>query len=378
MLIPWVERLCGCMSRSIKRQKRLSQDIDGIEQYDTMSFTPRARILILVLASVIAIAIVYLTRSAFVPFILAIVISYVTMPFVRYLQRHEVPKVPAILIIYLALVVAVVIVILFIVPRLSAELNGLIDIVPKQARRVRDFVEDVSNRYSRITIPDGIRKVIDDTIQKGEGVVLDFASRLGDAILGMFSHLLSLVIAPVLAFYITKDIDALRESAIRWIPASKRDYVVTLLKDIDEVIGEFIRGQLIVCTIVGVLTAIALYVLGVQFAIILGMIVGIVDIIPYFGPLIGMLPCVAVALLQSPRLALYTAVTFVAIQQIESSIISPKIVGDRVGLHPLLIIFALLSGEKLLGFAGLVLAVPVAAIIKVVLQHSWLRITDNL
>lgn len=238
MLILWFKRLCGCMSRSIKRQEVLSKDAYSIEPYDRITFSPRARILILVSASVLAVTIMYLTRSAFVPFILAIVISYVTMPFVRYLQRHEVPKVPAILIIYLALIVTVVIAVLFIVPKLSAELNGLIDIVPKQARRVRNLVEDVSNRYSRITIPDGIRRVIDDTIQKGEGVVLDFASRLGDAILDMFSHLLSLIIAPVLAFYITKDIDLLRESAIRWIPASKRSYVVTLLEDVDEVIGE--------------------------------------------------------------------------------------------------------------------------------------------
>lgn len=379
MLGLWLRRLCHCLLKSGRpQQELLSQDSDVLEPYAGTAFSPRVRIFVLVLASAIAITVLYLTRSAFVPFILAIVISYVTMPFVRYLESHEVPKVPAILIIYLALVVTVVIAVLFIVPRLSAELNGLVDVVPEQARRVRDFVEDVSNRYSRITIPDGIRKIVDDTIQKGEGVVLDFASRLGNAILAMFSHLVSLVIAPILAFYITKDIDILRRSAIKWIPASKRNYVVRLFKDIDEVIGEFIRGQLIVCVIVGVLTSIALYILGVQFAIILGMIAGIVNVIPYFGPLIGMIPCVAVALLQSPRLAIYTAIAFVVIQQVESSVISPKIVGDRVGLHPLFIIFSLLAGEKLLGFAGLVLAVPIAAIIKVVLQHSWLRITDNL
>jgi predicted PurR-regulated permease PerM len=150
------------------------------------------------------------------------------------------------------------------------------------------------------------------------------------------------------------------------------------LEDIDQVIGEFIRGQLIVCTVIAVLTSIALYLMGVQFAIILGMIAGIVDVIPYFGPFIGMLPCIAVALLQSPKLALYTALAFIAIQQVESNIISPKIVGDRVGLHPVVIIFALLAGERLLGFIGLVLAVPAAAIIKVILHHSWLRITESL
>jgi predicted PurR-regulated permease PerM len=333
---------------------------------------------ILVAASVLALAVVYFTRSAFIPFLLAVVISYVTMPFVRYLEKHEVPKVPATLIIYLAFIVIFILTVLFIVPRLSAELNGLTDIVPEQARRVRDFVEAVSNRYSRITIPDGIRKVIDDTIQKSEGIVLDFVSRLGNVVLGMFSHLVSLAIAPVLAFYITTDLNLLRESFTQWIPASKRDNVICLLEDIDQVIGEFIRGQLIVCTVIAVLTSIALYLMGVQFAIILGMIAGIVDVIPYFGPFIGMLPCIAVALLQSPKLALYTALAFIAIQQVESNIISPKIVGDRVGLHPVVIIFALLAGERLLGFIGLVLAVPAAAIIKVILHHSWLRITESL
>jgi sporulation integral membrane protein YtvI len=377
MLIRWLKRLCTYVPRSF-REQRHTVDVCSFKQYERVKISPRIRTVILVAASVLALAVVYFTRSAFIPFLLAVVISYVTMPFVRYLEKHEVPKVPATLIIYLAFIVIFILTVLFIVPRLSAELNGLTDIVPEQARRVRDFVEAVSNRYSRITIPDGIRKVIDDTIQKSEGIVLDFVSRLGNVVLGMFSHLVSLAIAPVLAFYITTDLNLLRESFTQWIPASKRDNVICLLEDIDQVIGEFIRGQLIVCTVIAVLTSIALYLMGVQFAIILGMIAGIVDVIPYFGPFIGMLPCIAVALLQSPKLALYTALAFIAIQQVESNIISPKIVGDRVGLHPVVIIFALLAGERLLGFIGLVLAVPAAAIIKVILHHSWLRITESL
>jgi predicted PurR-regulated permease PerM len=156
---------------------------------------------------------------------------------------------------------------------------------------------------------------------------------------------------------------------LKSIPKGIRDQVINISRDIDNLLSRFIRGQLIIAMIVGVLSIIALVVLKVQFAFLIGTIAGVTNIIPYFGPIIGAIPAIIVALLDEPMKAIWVIIAFFIIQQTESAILSPKIVGESVGLHPVFVILVLLIGGELFGVIGLIFAIPIAASIKIILNH---------
>ena len=137
----------------------------------------------------------------------------------------------------------------------------------------------------------------------------------------------------------------------------------------DNSLGSFIRGQLLISAIVGILIAVGLSIMGVDFALIIGLIAGIFNIVPYFGPIIGAVPAVVFALLKSPLTAVYVVLLFAVVNQVESSIISPNILGEHVGLHPVTVIFSIISGGYLFGILGVILAVPVTSIVKVTLRY---------
>jgi predicted PurR-regulated permease PerM len=141
-------------------------------------------------------------------------------------------------------------------------------------------------------------------------------------------------------------------------------------------LGSFIRGYFLVAAIVGGLTAIAMALLGLEFALMLGIFAGLAELIPYFGPVIGAVPAIGLAVLQSKWLAAKVALAFFVIHQLEGNIISPKILGDKVGLHPLMVIFSLMAGGELYGLAGMLLAVPVAAVLRVVVVFVYIKIHE--
>jgi predicted PurR-regulated permease PerM len=139
--------------------------------------------------------------------------------------------------------------------------------------------------------------------------------------------------------------------------------------EMDNSLGSFIRGQLLISAIVRILIAVGLSIMGVDFALIIGLIAGIFNIVPYFGPIIGAVPAVVFALLKSPLTAVYVVLLFAVVNQVESSIISPNILGEHVGLHPVTVIFSIISGGYLFGILGVILAVPVTSIVKVTLRY---------
>ena len=153
------------------------------------------------------------------------------------------------------------------------------------------------------------------------------------------------------------------------LPKKHRSKAILLFRDIDNAFGKFIRGQIIVASFIGILTTTALSIIDVKYAVFLGLFAGIANVIPYFGPIIGLVPTIIFALFDSPGKALYASGAFVLIQQIESGILTPKIIGESVGVHPVYVILSLFIGGKLMGIAGMILAVPVLVAIKLTVRH---------
>ena len=212
-------------------------------------------------------------------------------------------------------------------------------------------------------MPQGFKEVLDTNIEHIESFLLKQLQNTTNITIGLFSNLSSFILGPVIGFYILKDIDKIKNTA-KYLKEPYKEKIIWLLKTIDATLGRYIRSQLIICVIVTFLTTVALYIIGVDFAILIGIVAGVANIIPYFGPIIGAVPAVIIAILKYPHKVIWIIIAMIIIHQLESIIISPHIVGESVGIHPITVIFSLLVGGTFFGFWGLILAVPIAALIK--------------
>jgi len=316
-------------------------------------------------------------RGVLTPFFLGAAIAYISYPLVRRLEQKQVPRSVAILLVYALFAVVVTILAYAIVPSLSRELEQVVQQLPDQSRRAEEMVNRLLANVRRVRVPDGMEEVVNFSLERARELVQRFAARLAEALIVTVSHLFSFILAPFLAFYMLRDFERFQRSLAAWLPTSARRELFELASRVHRVVGGFLGGQLIVSAVVGLLLAGTLALLGVRYALLLGLIGGLANIIPYFGPIISAVPAVAFALLDSPAKALWVAVAIFGIQQLESTLISPKLVGDRVGLHPLTVIFAVLAGGELAGIAGMFLAVPAAATLKEVAAYVGSRIIDR-
>jgi len=325
-------------------------------------------LILLVLALVL---LLYFLRPILAPFFVGLVIVYLLEPWVSFLQGYRCPRTLAIVIIYIFLAGIGVLVVFFLFPSLFAELNHLMDFIPQYTADVSRWLGQWQQRYDQSRLPLALRQVIDDALANLQTEVLRNIREIIQGMLGLFSAVFSLILGPILAFYILRDLEDFRRRGREFCLQHLDPEILGFLQDVDRVTRGFIRGQVVVAAIVGIMVATVLQALGIKFALLIGIIAGVTDIIPYFGPIIGAAPAVALAGTRSGLFALEVALIFVLIHQVESAIIGPKIVGEGVGLHPVAVIFSLLVGGHFWGLWGMLISVPVAGILRVVVKRSY-------
>jgi len=322
-----------------------------------------------------------LLMSILTPFIIAGVFAYAFNPVVKYLIKLGLSRLLAVIIIFVVLIGAITGFSIVFFPMLVEEITNLASALPGISEswygRVSQWYESTIGEQP--AVPDTIEGVL-EYFNIGLQSVTDWFSRSASDILsgiGSFaSSLVHIVTIPVLTFYFMKDGDDITDFSKKLILPRSRKWVFPLMHRIDDVLGGFIRGQLLVALIIGILSSIALLILGVDYWIVLGLLAGIGDLVPYIGPFLGAVPAVFITLATDPMKALWVVVAFIIIQQIEGNLISPKIVGHSVGLHPAFIIFVLLVGGALWGLVGLLVSVPLAGVLKVIIESilSWFRL----
>ncbi len=208
-----------------------------------------------------------------------------------------------------------------------------------------------------------------DTVQQAlEGTVV--------AITYTASLVLAILIIPFWTFFLLKDYDQLRHSALNLFPTSWRDDIIMVLRLLDRTLSSYLRGQLILGFIIGIISALALTILGVRFSLLLGFIAGVFELIPNLGPILGAIPAVLVALAQDPMLALWTAIFALAVQQLENLFLTPRVLGQSVQLHPAVVMVVLVIGSELGGIVGLFLAPVVTALLRDLLKYAYYRLDD--
>lgn len=318
-------------------------------------------------------AFLYRVRTVLTPFLFAILIAYILYPLVVLVEKRGASRNVAILVVYGFFGVFLGVVFWLALPNLIRELEEIARKLPDQAMQLEELGQGAVVYFRRIQLPTTIRDAIGIILERIQLAVEGLAGRFMQLMMGAFANIISLIISPVLAFYFLRDHQAMRERTLKYVPAKYRGDAQNILREINVALNGFFRGQLLVCLFVGLFIYGGLLVLGIPYALFIGLLAGLFDIIPYFGPVLGFLPAAALALAKSPLTVLWVLLLFVAANQIENGIISPKIIGDRVGLHPLVVIFAVLVGGNLMGILGMLMAIPVAAIIRVILEYLFIR-----
>lgn len=316
--------------------------------------------------------------SIFLPVLLALILAYVLNPVVSWLEGKRVPRVVAILLVMAGIVVGFAGAFAFFAGSIQNELAAVQINLPDYANRFYGLIPEKVKVYLQIETPDKLYRQVDRMLNELRGISFDIARGAYDFVKKAFSSTLGFIltvvgyfITPVYLYYFLADLPHFKEGVLKLVPERSRETVTGLGGEIDGVLSAFVRGQLSVCAILAVLYSIGLSLIGIDLAIAIGTLSGILFIIPYVGTIFGIVVSMTMAFLKFHDLLhpLLCLGWFVIVQAIEGALITPAIVGNRVGLHPVVAIIALFIGGQWFGIFGMLLAVPVAAVLKVFLRH---------
>jgi predicted PurR-regulated permease PerM len=333
----------------------------------------------LVIAAAIAIAIVlYAGRSALGPFIVGLILAYLLDIPVERMSRLGLPRWISVLIVYVVAVIAIYQGLRLMLRPLADEISTFIAEFPK-------FMTQISDQYAHLDLPPALRSAIDTFLTDlGRGVSAIDPSTLvpvASVFAGIVGSLVAYVIVPVWTFYLIKDRPALAAAANRSLPAPWRPDARNVASLALRVFGQWLRGQVILGLAVGIGTFAGLILLSVtvdpvfgRFAIFLAVVAGVFELLPIIGPILSAIPAVLLALTAGVEPALAALVLYLVIQQVENNLLVPKIQGDAVGLHPTIVIVALVLGGEIGGLLGAILALPIAAAARDVFRYLFHRV----
>jgi predicted PurR-regulated permease PerM len=319
----------------------------------------------------------YPIRIIFPPLVVALVLVYVLNPLVSRLEDRGMSRLLASLLTYLVFVTLIVVGLRYLIPVLADQVREFAGSVPDLIDRAQSSLKDLAERLG-LNVGTGL--FLDPENQRQ---VLDFLGSMLSFTRGLFHVALILVLGPILAFYLLVDLPKIRRGLQAFIPTRRRAEVESVVRDLGRALGGFFRGQLLVALFVGIASSLALYIVGLPYWAVVGMIAGLFNLIPLIGPFIGAIPALFIAFTTTTAgegllrlepgwpMALGATIALLTVQQIDNHIISPNVVARTVRLHPVTVMLGLLSGGTILGVWGMLVAVPTIAAVKILLLHAW-------
>lgn len=318
----------------------------------------------------------YLLQPILLPFVLGALVAYLGDPLVDALARRGLGRTPGVVVVFVVFAILVAAAMILAVPMLLHQLDLLVAKIPV-----------IYAWFAQQALP-WIQQALDLTLERlprvdWSGQLADHWQSLGKMtartlvkVSGSGANLLlvlaNLALVPVVAFYLMRDWDLLVARTLAVLPVAWQGKVAHMVGEADEVVGAFLRGQFLVMCALGVLYGFGLWLVGLQLALLLGVVAGLASLVPYLGFTVGVLASCVAAYAQFGEwsVLLWVLLVFGIGQAVESMVLTPVLVGDRIGLHPVAVIFALMAGGQLAGFVGVVVALPVAAVIAVFLRHA--------
>lgn len=307
----------------------------------------------------------------FTTIIASIIIAYALNPIIDLLERKNIKRSFGVFIVYLSIAALIIILAVKVIPNAGNALRTLIANLPSYVEQLSAFIDSLyTGYYSALgglpPVFEGFEGAIMDYIVKLEDLISESLSSLVGGVILVASKIVSLVLTPILVLYFLVHKKYFKEIVKKLIPRKYRDDTLYLASVIDVSLKQFIKARLIMSLYVGVLTAIVLKIMGIDFAITIGIITGLADIVPYIGPFLGYIPAVFFAAISDPIKIIWISILWVFIQWTENNVLAPKVIGENMGIHPLIILLSIIIGGGIFGVFGMILAVPLVAIFKIV------------
>jgi len=343
--------------------------------------SPITRLWLISLVTIVIVVGLYLVRSLLPPFILAVLLAYLLNPLVEFiLRRTRLPRLLAVIIIYLGFLAAAGLLVALLVP-------VLVDQVQQANLVLQNFLDTVARWVAEYHVIDIAGTQIDllklysqfeANLQDALAAAASYlASRTAGFLFGLASVFGWLLVVLVVVFYLLKDADRVGRYLEGLVPQAYRDDLWQFERELKVTMNAYIRGQLLLCVIIGTMTTVSLWALGIRNALLLGIIAGLLEAVPNLGPVVATVPAVIVALFQGSTwlplpnwgVALVIIALYTVIQQLENNLIVPKVLGDSVNLHPVVVLFGLLAGASIAGVLGMLLAIPTIAVLRLVARY---------
>jgi predicted PurR-regulated permease PerM len=342
-------------------------------QSDDQAFVQRSlrRLIVLAVSLGAVLALLWVLKAALTPLVVAFVLAYLLDPVIDRLELWRLPRPLAILLLLAVALVVLLAVAFFVIPRLQRELVALAGQLPGALEALLESVAPLLRERFGVELPGSVREGVDQLRQGGfrlpMATLSDLLGQATGLMTGTLGAVVGAVVIPVIAFYLLVDFDRLKGWLLSLVPRPYVDSVVERVQTVDRLVAGFIRGQLTVCLLLGVLYAVGFALIGVDLAVLIGLASGLLAFIPYVGGAVALLSASGMCLLEFGfDLHLVLVVGWYAfVQSLEGFVLTPRIVGESLGLHPVTVIVALMIGGDLLGFLGLLVAVPGAAVVQV-------------
>ncbi len=348
----------------------------------------RKRLVLVVACVVVVFLLLYIARGALFPFIISGVLAYVLFPAVKAFEkimpwrsRHpDASRILAISIIYIAVLVLFIEMLALTIPPVVRQSTHLIENLPDIYNEARQATEDLAERYFE-NIPQDVRDKAEEILADLGDTLLSVAqaalTKTLQTVANTFSFIIGLAIVPVLLFYLLKDGERLVASSLSIFPKNARGHAKEVVRIVNESLGAYIRAQLLLMLFVGLIVFVGLLLLDIEFAVLLGIIAGITEAIPVVGPIIGAVPGIIVTLATDPEKIVWVLALYLGSQLLENSLLVPRIQGNAVHMHPVVIMALLIIASETFGVIGVVAAVPAASVAREVFKYFYGVWSDN-
>lgn len=318
---------------------------------------------------------VYLLAPVITPFMIGALLAYLGDPLADRLEAKKLSRTVSVIIVFVVIFLVVLLIPIVLIPLIEQQISALATNFPRYIdwvqQNVVPFISQLLNLDPAVLNTETLKQSIVGSWREVGGFAGNIVSGITKSGMVLVAWLANLVLVPVVTFYLLRDWDVLMEKIRRLLPRVYESTIVGLARECDDVLGQFLRGQVTVMIALGIVYTLGLWIVGLDLALLVGMTAGLVSFVPYLGFIVGIVFAGIAAIMQFGDMTylLYVAIVFGIGQALEGMLLTPLLVGDKIGLHPVAVIFAVMAGGQLFGFVGVLLALPVAAVIVVLLRH---------